>query len=69
MLSSYEIVGLMEDCVNPLNLEIWEDDGQTIVEDVVLLRSIKVGNITFHVIDGFLIKFFKLSTLKWFDQR
>lgn len=68
MLSTEAFVDLMQDCVNPQNLEIWEDDGCTIVEGVTLLKSIKVGNVTFHLIDGLLIKFFKLNTLKWFDQ-
>lgn len=69
MLSSHEFIGIMQDCVNPQDLEIWKDDGYIIVEDVVLQKSVNVGNITFHIIEGLLIKSFKLSTLKWFDQR
>jgi hypothetical protein len=69
MLSSHEFIGIMQDCVNPQDLEIWKDGEYTIVEDVILQKSVNVGNITFHIIDGLLIKFFKLSTLKWFDQR
>jgi hypothetical protein len=69
MLSSHEFIGIMQDCVNPQDLEIWKDGEYIIVEDVILQKSVNVGNITFHIIEGLLVKSFKLRTLKWFDQR